>query len=123
MDNGHLQSQENICESTGTRRELNDDEGLAHNRKSAWKAKREGWIKPENALSEAGSKSSTCSNSNQNSVPEDDSVILESVGEDSGEQRRSVSPGRRKSLPPIKVPEKTAEVPVIVSRAIYNRCG
>jgi hypothetical protein len=34
---------------------------------------------------------------------------------------RSLSPGRKKSLPPIKVPEQSSAVPVIVSRAVYNR--
>ncbi len=81
--------------------------------KSTWKAKREGWIKPEDC-----SKPSEDSVENPVSVTNDRAprIIL-----DEEHVNGNHSPERKKSLPPIKVPEKSSEIPIIVSRAVYNR--
>jgi hypothetical protein len=104
MDNGHDESQDSHDEV------VNGAEDRTKVQKPVWKAKRDEWVKPE--ISESKTEIS-------DSVTEEEASTLEC---DSTEQRRSVSPGRKKSLPPIKVPEKSADIPQIVSRAMYNRC-
>jgi hypothetical protein len=84
--------------------------------KSAWKPKREVWIKPE-----------------ETSKAAEDSVMNPDILASAAKDRASKAPRivldedhghsleRRKSLPPIKVPEKSTEIPIVVSRAVYNR--
>jgi hypothetical protein len=86
--------------------------------KSGWKAKREDWIKPANTSEPSedpviNSDDSTPAPSSKDRAPR---IILDE--EVNGTTHNSE---RKKSLPPIKVPEKSAEIPVIVSRAVYNR--
>ncbi len=99
--------------------ENNEAEANGHttSTKSAWKAKREDWIKPENS-SKAGEDSVMSPDISVSAAKDSHRIILD---DDHDNVNGVNSPERKKSLPPIKVPEKSAEIPVIVSRAVYNR--
>ncbi len=83
----------------------------------SWKAKREDWIKPgdskpsEDSVIDSGISASAANDSVHRIILDEDHVNGTGIH----------SPERKKSLPPIKVPDKSAELPVIVSRAVYNR--
>jgi hypothetical protein len=94
--------------------------------KSGWKAKREEWIKPEDSSKQAESSLINPSNETHSANDRGPHIVLDeehvNVTQVNGEVRvDSHNTERKKSLPPIKVPDKSAEIPVIVSRAVYNR--
>ncbi len=85
--------------------------------KPAWKAKREEWVKPETDSAEQDESSVMDPNTSVNAAKDRAPHII--LDEDNVNDVHNHE--RKKSLPPIKVPEKSAEIPVIVSRAVYNR--
>ena len=87
--------------------EMNDAQGLANGKKSSWKARRENWVKPTD-------NEHSRSLGDLDNGADDNDIHLERDNNDPSQPRK-------KSLPPIKVPEKSVEIPIIVSRAVHNR--